>query len=163
LFLGVRNVVVNLRGGEDTLRVANGLQLPGTVTLNMGEDKAHVIINGDTLLGGSLTINAGNGDDDVSVNNKLTLGGNLGIFLANGNVNISGLAISYGSGTTRVDFGGAGDINVNVNGAITINSTEGDDLIFLGKTAKALNARSISISTGNGNQTVTFDGAVNVT
>jgi hypothetical protein len=114
-FLGVTSIRVELKGGDDRIRVMGkeGLGLAGNVYIKMGQGADEVILgfNVGVEINGNVEIETSDGNDNVSVLGETRI--------------LKNLSISTGNEDDNVIVGG--ESGVSVGGNLTIKTGQGND------------------------------------
>jgi hypothetical protein len=142
--------------GHDWLFL-DGLQIPGTVTVQGGNGANGTYVTGPALLAG-LTVTTGTGADAVVLADAATVGG--------------AVTVNQGAGDSTFQIGAAGTDRVTVTGAVTVTAGQGYDRVLLnGGGTVRLGAVTVQNGGGgslvqlgvNATDTTAIDGALRVT
>ncbi len=175
----VNDLVVNLKGGDDEITYEGGGNEVRNVTIKTGDGDDIVVLNNLVTDGGKLSVETAAGDDNVELNGgtvdgktTITTGkgedsiavdtvqfdGNLSIDTA-ANIDLVTIGGSEVDGVLSVKTGAAADqlviIATTISGKTQVETADGDDQVHLagGNTFAGV----VSLTTGNGNDTVTID------
>jgi len=145
-FTGVTNVVLDLKGGDDTAVVTN-LDLSGDLTADLGDGDDQLVINGTAQ-------NADGDDDDGEEIDDDSEDDAASIITLNGNAELVAGAVSIGGDVSVT--GGAGSDSVvassaTVAGDVTIDGEDGRDLLSI---SDATIGGSLTANMGAGDDSV---------
>jgi hypothetical protein len=171
------NIVINLSGGSDTLKVANG-DVPGALLINAddvpstsldGNDNVQ-LSNVTTALStagdnNSLIINLGNGNNTAKLSGVTTDGfGQVNSATGNNTISLNNVTFntSDSGGSNNGVFTGTGKQNISLSNA-TLNGRGGPNGVFTGTGPANISLSSVSlVANGGDNGVFTGTGAENI-